>query len=196
MMHEPQRSELTAAEQACLLSIARASIEHGLARGCCAPSAADAQPAALRTPGASFVTLKLDCDLRGCIGSLEALRPLAEDVHENAYAAAFRDPRFAPLSAAEWPRVQLELSILSAPEAVAAVSEAALLAALRPGHDGLILEYGARRGTFLPAVWEMLPEPADFVRRLKLKMGLPADFWAETLRAYRYTSTHVGGAER
>ena len=175
-----------------LLTIAHESIEYGLRHGCCAPLTRHAIEAELQAPRAAFVTLKIGEALRGCIGSLEARRSLAEDVHENAYAAAFRDPRFAPLDAAEWPRSRLSLSVLSPPEALAAASEAALIKALRPGIDGLVLEYGERRGTFLPAVWEVLPEPAEFIRQLKLKAGLPPDFWAEELRVYRYTAASIG----
>ncbi len=174
-----------------LLTIARESIEHGLQHARCFDLDTAVFPEELQAPRACFVTLKSGQALRGCIGSLEAVRPLAADIHENAYAAAFRDSRFAPLAASEWPAVRLSLSILSSPEVMPVADETALLTALRPGIDGVILEYGQRRATFLPAVWEMLPDPIQFLLQLKLKAGLPEEFWAEELRIYRYTATQI-----
>jgi AmmeMemoRadiSam system protein B/AmmeMemoRadiSam system protein A len=140
-------------------------------------------------PGASFVTLTLDGDLRGCIGSLEAHRPLLEDVQKNAIAAAFRDPRFAPLSNKEFAHIRVEVSELSAAEPLVFESESHALSLLRPHVDGLILEYGPHRSTFLPQVWETLTKPAHFLQQLKRKAGLPADFWHDELRLSRYAVT-------
>ena len=141
----------------------------------------------LRTPGASFVTLRLEDELRGCIGSLEARRPLGHDVAHNARAAAYRDPRFPPVGRHEWPRLGVEVSLLSPREPLAAASEAEALELLRPGVDGIYLEFGANGATFLPQVWDNLPEPADFLGQLKRKAGLPANFWHRDLRLSRYT---------
>lgn len=141
----------------------------------------------LNLPGASFVTLKLDDDLRGCIGSLEARKPLGEDVAHNARAAAYRDPRFPPVSSHERPRLQIEVSVLSTREPIDVASESDLLSQLRPGVDGIYLEYGGMSSTFLPQVWESLPDPAQFMAHLKQKAGLPADFWNANLRLSRYT---------
>ena len=165
-----------------LLSIARNAIakRFGLAA-----RAVDPLPE-LAEPAATFVTLTQDGQLRGCIGSLEAHRPLASDVAENAVAAAFRDSRFAPLSPAEFARTRVEVSLLTPPEPFAVTSEADALARLRPGIDGLVISYGRRRATFLPQVWESLPEPRQFLAQLKLKAGLPADFWHEQLALARY----------
>lgn len=146
-----------------------------------------APPPALLTPGASFVTLTRAGQLRGCIGSLEAWRPLLEDVRQNALAAAFRDPRFSPLRAAEWPEIALEVSVLSAPEFLAVSDEEDACRQLQPGRDGVILQAGARRATFLPQVWEKLPDPHDFLAQLKVKAGLPAVGWGPELRLERYT---------
>jgi hypothetical protein len=185
--------EAASADDDALLAIARDSIAHGLARG--RPLLVDL---ALLSPGlrlhrATFVTLRRpDGELRGCIGTLEARRPLAEDVAENAFRAAFRDPRFAPVRVDEVDRLALHLSILSPPEPLAARSEADLLAALRPGVDGLILEDGPRRATFLPEVWEQLPSPREFVRQLKRKAGLGDDHWSASLRLLRYETRAVG----
>lgn len=142
----------------------------------------------LREPRASFVTLEQSGRLRGCIGSLEARRPLVADVMANAHAAAFRDPRFAPLCAGEFGEVGISISVLSLPERLAVDTEDDLLQRLRPGVDGLILELSGRRGTFLPSVWDQLPEPRAFVEQLKRKAGLPADFWSPALQIYRYTT--------
>ncbi len=140
---------------------------------------------------ATFVTLTIDAQLRGCIGTLEARRALVEDVASNAYSAAFEDPRFAPLERAEFERLDIHLSLLSAPEPIQFGSEKDLLAQIRPSLDGLVLEEGARRGTFLPSVWEQLPDPVEFLRHLKRKAGLPADYWSATLRVSRYTSESI-----
>ena len=138
-------------------------------------------------PGASFVTLTRRGDLRGCIGSLEAHRPLGLDVRENAVAAAFRDPRFMPLSRKEFDGVRVEVSVLSPHEPLVLGSEKDALDVLRPGIDGVVFEYGHHRSTFLPQVWEQLPDPAEFIAHLKRKAGLPMDFWADEVRLSRYT---------
>ena len=143
-------------------------------------------PATLEAPGACFVTLTRDGALRGCIGSLEAWRPLGQDLIHNACAAAFEDPRFAPVTAAEWPEIRLEVSLLAAPQTLTCQDRADLLARLRPGEDGLILAEGARRATFLPQVWEQLPDPEDFLGQLCRKAGLPPRHWSPELRFWRY----------
>ncbi len=175
------------AQRDILLGVAAASIRHGLQRGEPLIPETDEFPVALQRPGASFVTLTLNGRLRGCIGSLEALRPLVKDVAANAFAAAFSDPRFPTLSAAEYPLLELAISVLGPAEPMQFSSEADLIAQLRPGVDGLILEDGTgHRGTFLPSVWETLPQPAEFLRQLKLKAGLPPDYWSDNLRVSRY----------
>ncbi len=166
-----------------LLKLARSGIAAKLGEPAQRPPEADW----LREPGATFVTLTHAGELRGCIGTLEAHRPLGIDVRENAVAAAFRDPRFMPLSREEFPGVRVEVSLLSPTQPIEVKDEAALLAALRPHVDGVVLEYGHHRGTFLPQVWEQLPEPAEFLAHLKRKAGLPMDFWAEGVRLARYT---------
>lgn len=188
--------ELSAEQRRRLIDLARESIVHGLKTGRQPSVDAQAYPQPLRRVAATFVTLKHQGRLRGCIGTLEAHRPLVVDVAEHAYAAAFRDPRFPPLSAAELPELEIEISILSAPEPLHFKNEAELLRSLRPGVDGLILEDHGRRGTFLPSVWESLPQREEFLRQLKVKCGLPPDYWSPTLRAYRYTSTHIGECGR
>ena len=140
----------------------------------------------LHQPGAVFVTLTQHDSLRGCIGSLEAWRPLRLDVHENALAAAFRDPRFEPLSADELPTTRVEVSLLTPAEPMIFTCEADALAQLRPEVDGVIFTAGNRRSTFLPQVWEQLPDPAIFMAHLKQKAGLPADYWGPNVQLERY----------
>jgi len=166
-----------------LLKLARAETASKLGH----PGAASAQSDWLAEPGATFVTLTRQGKLRGCIGTLEAHRPLSVDVRENAVAAAFRDPRFMPLSQTEFDEIRVEVSLLSSTEPLTAADEAAALAVLRPHIDGVVFEYGHYRSTFLPQVWEQLPEPAEFLAHLKRKAGLPADFWAEQVKLSRYT---------
>ena len=139
---------------------------------------------------ATFVTLTIRGALRGCIGMLEACRPLVEDVARNACAAAFGDPRFGPLSREEFEQMDLHISVLSPPEEMVFSSEADLLEQIRPGVDGLILQDAGRRGTFLPCVWEELPNQEIFWMHLKMKAGLPTNYWSDTLRVYRYTAEY------
>ena len=141
---------------------------------------------ALATPGATFVTLRRRGALRGCIGTLRAERALHEDVRVHALAAAFRDPRFPALAQAEYAELEIEVSVLGEAEPLVVASEAHALQQLRRGEDGLIFEWRGRRATFLPQVWEQLPQPAEFLRALKRKAGLPPDFWAEDVRLARY----------
>lgn len=141
----------------------------------------------LRRPGASFVTLTMDGELRGCIGSIEARRPLVRDVQENAIAAAFHDPRFPPLSRRELDRTHIEISVLTPPQPLEYADYVDLLAKLRPGVDGVIIERGWHRATFLPQVWEKLPDPREFLAHLCLKAGLPPDDYRRPgLRVYTY----------
>jgi AmmeMemoRadiSam system protein A len=140
----------------------------------------------LAEPAATFVTLHLAGDLRGCIGSTLARRPLRDDVRHNARAAAFSDPRFPPLTRAEYPEIDLEVSLLTPPEPLQARTEAEALRQLVPGRDGVILELGRHGATFLPQVWEALPEPAGFLAQLKRKAGLAAGFWSPEIRLSRY----------
>jgi len=141
----------------------------------------------LQEPGATFVTLYLDEQLRGCIGSLQAHRPLIDDVRQNAVAAAFYDPRFPPLSKEEFPGTLIEVSLLSKPDSIQFSSEQDALAQLNPGADGVILEYGDQRATYLPQVWAQLPDPQAFLSHLKTKAGLAENFWSSDIRLSHYT---------
>lgn len=170
-----------------LLELARDSIRTGLREG--RPLAPDpaAFPHELRARRASFVTLRLEGELRGCVGRLEPVRPLVVDVAEHAFGAAFRDPRFPPVAPHELTGLDLHISVLNPPEPLEVASEEELVARLRPGLDGLVLEEGPHRGTFLPAVWQNVRDAAEFVRELKRKAGLAPDHWSPALRVRRYT---------
>jgi len=165
-----------------LLRIARNAIGERFAF----PAQAVADFAELREAAATFVTLTQQGQLRGCIGSLEAHRPLARDVAANAIAAAFQDPRFRPLGKDEFVRTRVEVSLLTPAEPFPVRDEADALARLRPLVDGLILSYRGRGAQFLPQVWESLRAPGDFLAQLKLKAGLPADFWHADVVLARY----------
>jgi len=142
----------------------------------------------LQQARATFVTLNINHDLRGCIGTLEARQPLVIDVVQNARSAAFQDPRFGPLRKNEFPLLEVHISVLSIPEPLEFESEQDLLQKIRPGTDGLILTAAGRRGTFLPSVWESLPKVEQFWMHLKNKAGLPADYWSDSIRVERYTT--------
>jgi AmmeMemoRadiSam system protein B/AmmeMemoRadiSam system protein A len=149
--------------------------------------ATDESAAFLREHGATFVTLNRHGRLRGCIGSLQAHRPLLEDLRANAKAAAFLDPRFEPLTQTEFVSTRVEVSVLSSPEELTVVSEADALETIRPGIDGLILKHSQQQATFLPQVWENIREPREFLRQLKMKAGLGGSFWAPDVKLWRYT---------
>lgn len=168
-----------------LLGIARQAINSRLS-GVAPDILQDPGLPMLDQPAATFVSLTKNGELRGCMGSLEAHRPLRQDVAENAHAAAFRDPRFAPVSAAEWPQVRVEVSLLTPPETLAVGDEAELCRQLRPGIDGVILQAGQRRATYLPQVWEQLPTAAEFLSQLKQKAGLSPDYWSSEVIIQRY----------
>ena len=166
-----------------LLTIARAAIARELGRPY---NAAETAPW-LHGLGACFVTLRQAERLRGCIGTLKAHRPLLEDVKSNARAAAFRDPRFAPLAHAELDSTAVEVSLLSPLAPIAFRDEQDALAQLRPGVDGVVFEYGYHHSTYLPQVWDDLPDAVEFLATLKQKAGLPPDFWDAEVKLARYT---------
>jgi AmmeMemoRadiSam system protein B/AmmeMemoRadiSam system protein A len=172
-----------------LLAIARASIEQDLL----AKPKPQFEALWLRQAGATFVTLMKNGELRGCIGSLQAVRPLAVDVAENALGAAFRDPRFPAVTAAEWPQCRVEVSLLSRPKPVRFADEADLLEQIRPGADGLILEADGRRATFLPQVWEGVPDKRGFLNELIRKAGLPKEIRLTRCAISRYRVVKFDG---
>ncbi|MGH8739409.1 MAG: AmmeMemoRadiSam system protein B [Burkholderiales bacterium] len=187
LYEEAQASAAQAGEA--LLAIARGAIERQLLQ----KDTTSFDAPWLRQAGATFVTLKKGGQLRGCIGSLQAARPLAEDVAENALGAAFRDPRFPALAAEEWPQCEVEVSLLSTPKPMRFADEDDLVAQIRPGEDGLILEAQGRRGTFLPQVWESMPDTRAFLGELVKKAGLPPDTRLARCRILRYRVVKFDG---
>ncbi len=177
---------LTAAHKQTLKAVARRSIEHGLAEGNALRVDVTQYDARLQRVQSSFVTLHLQGSLRGCIGGLKPWQPLVQDVAEHAYMAAFSDHRFEPLSRAELDALQMHLSVLSPREALDFDGVADLLHQMRPNVDGLIIARGDQRATFLPSVWDMIPQPEQFLAHLKRKAGIPED--AADFSAWRYTA--------
>jgi AmmeMemoRadiSam system protein A len=166
-----------------LLPIARATIAGRLGK----THTSDESAAWLREQGASFITLNLQNKLRGCIGSLRAHRRLLDDIKANALAAAFRDPRFKPLTASEYDGIEVEISLLSPLTALAFSDEASALAQLTPRVHGVIFEYGHHRSTYLPQVWDSFADPVMFMATLKQKAGLPPNFWEPGVKLQTYT---------
>lgn len=171
-----------------LLKVAADSIQHGLQHGKSLVPILTDYPASLQMLRACFVTLRMEDELRGCIGSLKPRRPLLLDIAHNAFAAAFHDPRFTSLQAPEFAALEIEISVLSPPVPLRFFSETDLLQQLRPGVDGLILTAQEHTGTFLPSVWESLPRPAEFLAQLKRKAGLEEAFWSPDIQVQRYTT--------
>jgi len=184
-----------ASDRRALLKLARYAVEYGIRAGSTPTVNSSDYSPALQSQRSSFVTLTRGQNLRGCIGQLEAREALVQSVARNAYAAAFNDPRFPPLHAGELPDVAISLSVLSSQEPLTFDSERQLLQQLRPRRDGLILRDLDKCGTFLPAVWQMLPEPAVFLRELKIKAGLAPDHWSATLTVARYGADTFGEAD-
>ena len=171
---------------AVLLDVADDSIRRGLETGKAPVVAAGDYAPELRRHAASFITLRIKGELRGCTGSAHAHQSLVKDVVENAFAAAFTDPRFRPLAANEAAEIRTEISLLTVPEPLTFSSEADLLAQLVAGRDGLILKADGRRGLFLPQVWQTLPEAHDFLHQLKVKAGLDPDAWPPDVEVERF----------
>ncbi len=185
-VHLPDRQDLPGVE---LLRLARSSIEYGLIHREPSPVNCDEVHRVLTEPGATFTTLRVEGELRGCCGTLEAVHSLAEDVTRSAFQAAFRDPRFDPVGEDELGGIRLEVSVLSPLESMPVTNEADLLGRLTPGADGLVIVADGRRATLLPKAWDMLPQPRQFLAALKAKCGLADDYWSERLEFQRYRTT-------
>ena len=178
--------KLSTEDKAICHKVARESIRYGLEHGMKIPVNTHDYSSELQQNFASFVTLHKNGALRGCIGALEAYQPLINDIAEHAYAAAFSDPRFPKVEQSEYDQLDIEISVLTIPEEIEFIGENDLLNKIRPGIDGLILEYGYNRGTFLPSVWEQLPDKEDFLNHLKMKAGLPINWWDDKAKISRY----------
>ena len=174
------------ADKHALLGLARESIEAGLDLRRLAPLPARSYPASLHEHRSAFVTLHVDQALRGCCGSIEPQYPLFEEVWRSAAAAAFGDPRFPALRASEWPHTCVHVSVLERLQPMPSSSEEEVLNWLQPGVDGVVLQLGFARATFLPSVWEQLPDKRSFLQHLKAKAGWPVNFWSPEIQAWRY----------
>ena len=176
-----------------MLTIAAKSILNVLANNGPTNLNLHAFPRELREKGACFVTLQKDGLLRGCVGTIHPAHPLVKDLAYNAYNAAFQDARFSKLTTEEISQhiVSIHISVLSPVEPLNFTDETDLIDQLRPGMDGLILAEGKHRGVFLPAVWQGLPNPKEFINHLKLKAGLPKDYWSRKIRAWRYVTRSI-----
>ena len=183
---------LTAAERQRLLVIARSSMRAGSRESDDEASLHDGLTPALQEKRGVFVTLTRSEALRGCIGTIEPVAPLATAVADSAHSAAFRDPRFPPMRLDELEKITIEISVLTPTQPLAAASREILLDRLRPGVDGLVLQDGRHRSTFLPKVWEQLPDPRDFLAQLLAKAGLPVDHWSPSLQLHRYGALTFG----
>jgi AmmeMemoRadiSam system protein A len=169
--------QLTLDERDLLLKLARQALESVVSGGRLEPLDLELTSETLRCEGASFVTLTKRGQLRGCIGALEPYQPLVEDVREHAIAAATQDYRFSPVITSELADISIEISRLTFPKPLDYKDADDLIAKLRPGIDGVVLKHGYRRATFLPQVWEKIPDPAEFLSHLCNKMGAPANSW-------------------
>ncbi len=192
MAHLALNSSYTVKEQNEMLHIAANSIRFGLDKHRENSIDPTQFPDSLRHNRATFVTLKKTDHLRGCIGSLIAYRPLVEDISSNAYSAAFRDPRFDPLTSSELNTLHIHISVLSPPEKIFFDSEQNLLEQIQVGVDGIILSDQGHRATFLPSVWESLPDKSVFLSELKRKAGLSSNHWSDTVQVERYATFSFG----
>ena len=192
LAHAPDRARLSDAHRTVALRIARQAIEGRARKGRVPQAHLPSFALPLQGHGAAFVTLTTAGRLRGCIGSLKPHRPLATDVVENAVRAGFHDPRFKPLTEPELAACRIEVAILSRPAPMTFEGEDDLLGQIRPGIDGLILDSGGRRGTFLPKVWDSLPTVEAFLSGLKVKAGLPRDHWSSDVKVWRYVTEAFG----
>jgi len=175
------------------IETAKATIQLGIARHTQLEIDPDTFEPLFREKKASFVTLKINNELRGCIGSLSAYQALITDIANNAFNAALKDPRFPPVNQSEFEHLQYHISILNTPESMTFASEEDLLEQLRPNIDGLILSKGSNRGTFLPSVWKQLPNKTDFLKHLKQKAGLDPQYWNNDIRIERYEVDEFSG---
>lgn len=174
-----------------IIGLARLSIEYGLNKGKVFPIEVEYFPEEMQEEGASFVTIEKKGELRGCIGSIMAYRPLSLDIVENAYASAFRDNRFSPLSSSEIKDIMVSVSILTPSQVINFTNEADLLSQLKPNVDGVVIEDNGKRAVFLPVVWEHFDNKQDFLSHLKMKAGLAPDYFSKTFKASRFLSISI-----
>tara|TARA_Y100001001_G_C7924739_1_gene279979 strand:+ start:37 stop:597 length:561 start_codon:yes stop_codon:yes gene_type:complete len=178
-----------------LLTIVLQSIKYGLKHNKPGTIRTESLPESLLKLGASFVTLTLDGELRGCIGSVKPHRPIAQDVAANAYLAAFQDSRFSPLTATELKNIHFSIMLLSPLEPIDFDDESELITIIRPNIDGLVLQEGDNRGVFLPDMWQNIPDKQSFLNALKFKAGLKQNYWSDSLNCWRFTVRTVESSQ-
>ena len=178
-------------ERLILVGLARQALEHAVRHRKIMSIGSEFEHNRLNQPAACFVTLHIEDRLRGCVGTVEAYRPLFDDIAENAFNAARLDPRFNPVTKSELQHIRVSLSLLTAPEVLTINDEDELRQQIVPGRDGLILKAGMRRGLFLPAVWEQIPDVADFLQHLKRKAGLKVNFWSRDIEISRFYAIEI-----
>lgn len=171
-----------------VINICKESINAGLENKKYSP---ENYPCVLEEYGASFITIELNGDLRGCIGSIIAHRPLIQDLIKNAHSAAFADPRFFPLTQDEFQNIKISVSLLTKPQKMSFENEADLLEQIKPYEDGLIIREGAKQGVFLPVVWEELPDKQEFLNHLKLKAGLDRNYFSDTIEVFKFKAVKI-----
>lgn len=176
-----------------LIKLAKESINYALLNNLAKLGISIKQYSAeLQQTKACFVTLEKHKQLRGCIGTLTARSPLVQEVVDSAYSAAFLDHRFPKVTLAEIPDLNIHISVLTKPEAITFTSEKDLLSQIKPNIDGLILRVGNLTGTFLPSVWEQIPNPQEFLQHLKNKAGLATNYWSDQVEVFRYATEMFG----
>ena len=180
--------QLTQKDQKMLKKVAHDAVVHAIYYSEELPISLSKFPATLHSYQNTFVTLKYNGKVIGCMGSLEANQPLVNDVVHHAFSASYYDPRFPDPKTIDPEKIEIHISLLSPIEEIKFSSEQELLSAIRPGQDGLLMCEGQQSGTFLPAVWDSIPDPESFLKELKRKAGLPGDYWSDTIKVYRYTT--------
>ncbi len=180
--------QLTQKDKNVLKNAARKALMHSIEHSEELPVSLSEFPATLHDYQNTFVTLNYNGKVIGCMGNLAANQPLIKDVVHNTFSASYYDPRFPDPRTIDPETIEIHISLLSPNEEIQFGSEQELLSAIRPGKDGLLICEGQRSGTFLPAVWDSIPEPELFLKELKRKAGLPSDYWSDTIKVYRYTT--------
>ena len=180
--------QLSQKDKDVLKNAARDALMHSIHHSEELPVTLSEFPATLHDDQNTFVTLNYNGKVIGCMGNLVANQPLIKDVVHNTFSASYYDPRFPDPKTIDPEKIEIHISLLSPNEAIKFHSEQELLAKIRPGKDGLLIREGSRSGTFLPAVWDSIPDRESFLKELKRKAGLPADYWSDTIEIYRYTT--------
>lgn len=191
LAQEPKNTFLKANFSKLLIQIAKETIKSGIETGEVKKFNTEKLPPVLKESGACFVTLNIEGELRGCIGSVSAHRSLIDDLNNNAFSAAFDDSRFMPLTSDEFEDLTVSISLLSDPVEMNFKNEKELLNSIVPDKDGIIIQDGVNGAVYLPSVWEQLPEKVQFLGSLKQKAGLAKNHFSKSFRAYRFSTEYI-----